>query len=195
MIFSKRYVFVVLFLCAFPLVAQNSHNSPSSAVAGMERKLAHIENNASAHPPDQRPTILTQGEINAYMESDSIILPEGVKSVRFQEAPGVVTTTARVDFDEVKSGRSSFNPLLAVFSGTHDIVVIAHAHGAGGRGYVHIDSLSIDGVEVPYFVLQLFVDKYIQPKYPGLGLDSEFQLPDRIDTATMGDRAVIVTQK
>lgn len=161
----------------------------------MERKLAHIEENAAANPPSQTPTVLKEQEINAYVASEEVSLPEGVESVRFQELPGVVTATARVDFDKIKQGRSSFNPLLAVFSGTHDIVVVAHARGDAGRGHVHIDSVSLDGVTIPRFVLQLFAEKYIQPKYPGLGVDSEFALPDRIDTAIVGEHTVTVTQK
>jgi hypothetical protein len=100
-----------------------------------------------------------------------------------------------VDFDRVREGIHSSNPLLSIFSGVHDVVVIAHAHGAGGQGYVHVDSVSLDGVEIPEFVLELFVEKYLQPKNPQIGLDSQFALPDRIDTATVGVHKLIVTQK
>ena len=71
----------------------------------------------------------------------------------------------------------------------------AHAYGTRGEGIVHVDSVSIDGVEVPSFVLQLFVDKYLKPKYPNVGIDSRFALPARIDTATVGLHKVSVTQK
>jgi len=43
--------------------------------------------------------------------------------------------------------------------------------------------------------LQLFVEKYVQPRYPGLGLDSKFSLPDRIDSATVGAHELTVMQK
>jgi hypothetical protein len=72
---------------------------------------------------------------------------------------------------------------------------MTHAYGKAGRGYVHVDSVSIDGIEVPQFALQLFVDKYIKPKYPNVGIDSEFALPDRIDTAVVGLHKVTLTQK
>jgi hypothetical protein len=106
-----------------------------------------------------------------------------------------VTSTARVDFDQLKTGRNSSNPLLSVFAGVHDVVVVAHAHGIGGHGFVHVDSVSLDGVEIPAFVLQIFVQKYLQPRYPNIGLDSRFALPDRVDTATVGLRTLTITQK
>jgi hypothetical protein len=58
-----------------------------------------------------------------------------------------------------------------------------------------VDSVSIDDMEVPHFVLQLFVDKFLTPKYPNLGIDSQFQMPDRIDNATVGTHELTVTQK
>ena len=58
-----------------------------------------------------------------------------------------------------------------------------------------MDSVSLDGVEIPHFALELFVEKYIQPRYPGIGIDSRFALPDKIDTATVGQHQLGITQK
>jgi hypothetical protein len=161
----------------------------------MERKLQHIENNSAAAHPDPAPTVFTEVEVNAYLASGGVILPQGVQSVHLQGQSGVVTATTRVDFDRLKAGQNSSNPLLSIFSGVHDVVVNADAHGAGGQGFVHVNSVSIDDVDVPRLVLQLFVEKYLQPKYPGVGLDSRFTLPDRIDTATVGLHNLTITQK
>jgi hypothetical protein len=100
-----------------------------------------------------------------------------------------------VDFDRVREGAHSTNPLLSIFSGVHEVLVATHARGAGGQGYVHVDSVSLDGIEVPNFVLELFVEKYLQPKYPQIGIDSRFALPDRIDTATVRQHEITLTQK
>jgi hypothetical protein len=75
------------------------------------------------------------------------------------------------------------------------VVVTAHAYGSQGQGLVHVDSVSIDGVEIPRFVLELFVEKYLKPKYPNIGIDSRFALPARVDAATIGVHRVILTQK
>ena len=161
----------------------------------MEQKLRHVETNSQTDHPDQTPTIFTEQEVNSYLASDNIILPDGVRSVKLEGAPGVITGTAQVDFDRIREGARSSNPLLSIFSGVHQVVVFAHAYGANREGFVHVDSVSLDGVEIPRFVLQLFVEKYLQPRYPQLGLDSRFPLADRVDTATVGLHQLTVTQK
>jgi hypothetical protein len=190
-------VWAPILLAAFLTAGHMSgQGKPASGnAASMERKLEHIVTNGSAAHPDAAPTLFTEDEINAYFATGEVDLPAGVRSVHFEAEPGVVRATTRVDFDQVQAGRSSLNPLLSIFSGVHDTVVTAEAHGAGGVGYVQVDSVSLDGVEIPRFVLQLFVQKYLQPKYPDIGLDSKFPLPDRIDNATVGAHTLTVVQK
>jgi hypothetical protein len=164
-------------------------------VAGMQKKLEHVQANGQLARPDPAPTEFSEDEVNAYMNSGQLQLPAGVKSVKLRGLEGVITGNARVDFDQLKSGRGSANPMLSIFSGVHDIQVDAHAYGKSGRGFVQVDTVALDGVEIPRFVLQLFVQKYLQPKYPEVGLDSQFALPDRVDTATVGRHKLTLIQK
>ena len=187
-------VLLAAFLACFAQ-AKTKSKTPPSDIANMEQKLHHVEANASANRPDQTPTVFTEKEVNAYVASDNVKLPLGVQSVKLAGAPGAITGTAQVDFDRIREGVHSSNPLLGIFSGVHEVVVVAHAHGSGGTGHVHVDSVSLDGVEVPHFVLELFVEKFLTPRYPEIGIDSQFALPDRIDTATVGDHQLAVTQK
>jgi len=186
--------FLALFL-AQALLTQAGSRSLSGPVASMQRKLQHLEQNGLLRHPDPAPTAFAENEVNAYMASGAVKLPTGVRSVHFQGQSGILKATTRVDFDQLRAGRSSANPWLAVFTGTHDVDVVAHARGLGSEGLVHVDSVSLDGVETPRFVLQLFVEKYLQPRCPGVGLDSRFKLPARIDTATIGSHVLTVTQK
>jgi hypothetical protein len=167
----------------------------AAQVASLQRKLDHIESNAALSKPDSAPTEFTEAEVNAYLASDKIKLPAGVKSVNLQGQPGIVTGNSQIDFDQIQAGKSSYNPLLSMFTGVHQVVATAHAYGRAGQGWVHVDSVALDGVEIPRFALQLFVDKYLQPKYPNVGLDSRFKLPDRIDSATVGVHKLSVVQK
>ena len=190
------FTFFLILICAELWAGAGTASSNGSAqAASCERKFAHIETNGRSARPSQAPTVLTEQELNAYLASGQIDLPAGVESVKLQGQTGIINGTARIDFDKVRAGVHSSNPLLAVFSGIHQVEVDTHAHGAGGRGYVHVDSVSIDGIEVPRFALQLFVEKYLQPKNPQIGLDSRFALPDRIDTAAVGEHQLTVTQK
>jgi len=138
---------------------------------------------------------MTEAEINAYLASDEVQFPAGVESVHLTGSPGAISGTAKVDFDKVRAGIHSSNPLLSIFSGIHNVEAEAHAYGRGGQGYVHVDSVSLDGIEVPEFVLRLFVEKYIQPRNPNIGIDSQFKLPDRIDSAVVGQHQVTLVQK
>lgn len=192
---------VVVVLALFS-VASAQQPAPSStqamynaAAASAEAKLRHIEQNARRNPPDQTPTVLTEREINSYLNSGRVQLPTGVRSVRFSGQNGVVDSTARVDFDAITASRRSSNPLLSLFRGVHDVHAVANASASGYRGRVHINSIEIDGVTVPRVALQFFIDRYLRPKYPNIGMDSVFNLPDRIDTARIGDHQLILTQK
>jgi hypothetical protein len=161
----------------------------------MQTKLDHIQTNSERPAPDQTPTIMTEEEVNDYIAAGGVVLPQGVKKLRLQGVTGVVTGFLNVDFDEIRAGQSSSNSLLAVFSGRHDVRVEADAAGSAHEGRVHVREVSIDGYSVPRMALEYFVSKYITPKYPNIGLDSTFQLPDKIDTATVGYHKLTVTQK
>ena len=192
----RLFVLIVLStITAFPTFQSSAKSGDSAPVESLEHKLTYIEQNAALAHPNQAPTHLTEEEINAYLASGQLRFPAGVQSLQLQGEHGLVTGKARVDFDQVKAGQHNGNPLLSVFSGVHDVTVVAHAHGAGHQGFVHVDSVALDGIEIPQFALELFVEKYIQPRYPGIGIDSRFALPDKIDTATVGQHEVIVTQK
>jgi len=159
------------------------------------QKLTHVQRNGMSQQPNQTPTVLTQDELNAYFADGRLKLPAGVSKLRFQSEPGIITANTEVDFDRVRGGQSSNNPLLSIFSGVHDVQVVAHGSGSGGIARVQIESAAIDGVDVPRFALQMFVDKFIRPKYPQVGLDSQFKMPARVDVAVVGDKKLTLTQK
>ncbi|MBZ5531447.1 MAG: hypothetical protein LAO20_08445 [Acidobacteriia bacterium] len=161
----------------------------------LQSKLDRIQENGAKPHPLQTPTIMTEEEINDYLASDYVELPKGIEKVTFQGRSGLVTAFLKVDFDKVREGQRSSNPLLAMFSGTHNVVVESDAAGSGGQGKTHVRTVTLDGVEVPRMALQFFADRYITSKHPDLGLDSQFQLPDRIDAATVGYHKLTVTQR
>jgi len=185
---------LALALCPL-LTSRVTAQNVADPAARFERKLQRVQSNGTQAYPDPSPTQFTEQETNAYFASGKVELPAGVRSVVFQEQPGMVIGTSRVDFDQLKAGRNSYNPLLSVFSGVHEVVVTTHAYGAKREGVVHVDSVTLDGVEVPSFVLELFVEKYLKPKYPNIGIDSRFALPARVDSATVGPNTVTVIQK
>lgn len=166
-----------------------------AAADSMQRKIDFIEANGKASRIDPRPTVFTQNEINAYFAERRVKMPDGVKSVRFDLSPGVVTAYTHVDFDEITASSRSRHPLLAIFSGTHDVQVVAEAEGSGGMTRVRVRSVSLDGVSIPHMALEMFIERWVNPKYPSIKMDGEYKLPARLDTVRIEARQGIVTQK
>jgi hypothetical protein len=191
-----RFFFAFSLLLAICVAAQQTQSVPSGGPAlSAQRKFDHIRENGARRTPDRTPTIITESELNAWLASGRAQLPQGVKKLQVHGEPGVINGTAVVDFDEVTNGRYSGNPFMSMFRGSHEVEAKAHAQGSGGQGHVHIDSVALDGVEVPEMMLEYFVEKYVTPKHPGIGIDSTFALPNRIDTATVGSGQVTIVQK
>ena len=180
---------------------QSSTKSNSQQTSGhrladiLQVKLDHIQQNGEQAHPDQAPTVMTEEEVNDYIAAGRIVLPQGVKKLKLEGHSGIVTAFLNVDFDEIRAGQNSSNPMLSLFSGQHDVRVEADASGSGREGRVHVREVDIDGFSVPRMALEYFVSKYITPKYPNVGIDSQFQLPNKIDLATVGYHKVTVTQK
>jgi hypothetical protein len=182
------------------LVAVTALPSPGTEAArtlaqSAEQKFRYLDANGQREHPDPRPTQFSEQEVNAYLASGMVRLPAGVESVRLVGTPGMIRAHCRIDFDVVRASRSNSNPLLRLFSGIHDVTVEAHASGSNHQGQVHVNSVSIDDLEVPRFVLEMFVDKYVTPRYPGVGLDSTFALPDRIAVAKVFTHTLVVAQQ
>ena len=171
------------------------HSSGHRLADSLQTKLDHIQENGEREHPDQAPTVMTEEEVNDYIAAGRITLPQGVKKLRMEGRSGVVTAFLNVDFDEIRAGQNSSNPMLSVFSGQHDVRVEADASGSGREGRVHVREVTIDGFSVPRMALEYFVSKYITPKYPNVGIDSQFKLPNKIDVATVGYHKVTITQK
>jgi len=169
------------------------HFSP--AAQRCQTKFDFLERNATSRPVQRHSTQINADELNAWFREGGYKLPQGVQKVIFHGQPDTIHANATVDFDAVKEGKHNLNPLLSIFSGVHDVEVTATASAQNGQGHVNIQTVSIDGVGVPHMALELFVNKYLKPKYPNVGLENEFEMPYRIDSATVGNDNALLTQK
>ena len=187
----------VLLLLVAAAVAQAPRRVASAQADSMQHKLQYIEQNGDKSRPNPAPTVLTEQEVNAWFVSPYAKLPKGVRSLRVSGAAGQVTATASIDFDEVKEGRGGggFNPLMSMFSGIHAVQVIANASAQNGEAQVHVQTVSIDDVNVPRFALEYFVEHYLKPKYPNVGLDTTFDPGYRIESATVERHQLTIVQK
>lgn len=190
-------LFVAMLAFSFLLIAQEAPKTThfSAAAQRCQTKFDSLERNGRANPVQRRSTQINADEVNAWFREGGYKLPQGVQRVVFHSQPDTIQANATVDFDVVKEGRHNLNPLLSMFSGVHEVEVTASASAQNGQGHVNIQTVSIDGVGVPHLALELFVDKYLKPKYPNVGLENDFQMPDRIDTATVGNDNALLTQR
>lgn len=193
MISSRDRVFLFLLLLGtFAFFAQAVRHSP--AYTSMEKKIAILE----AGPNDASQTVnLTQDELNAFLNEGGVQLPKGLSNVKFDLRPGVARATSEVDFDQLSEGHGGGgNPIFSVlFSGTHDVEAEAQASGTNGEGTVTIQSVKLDGVQVPKSALEYLIQHYVKPKYPQAGMTSTFELPVKIDAATVQQGQVELVQK
>jgi hypothetical protein len=151
----------------------------------MEQQLAYLKLNAARPHPDPKPVELTEPEVNAYFDEGGVKLPKGVSQLHLASRPGVIDGHAHVDFEPIMQGRNPNNPLYSFFSGQHDIHVIAQAVGANGVATLQVQTVEMDGAEVPRWALEFFVQHYVTPRYPNVGMTSTFKMPLRIDSATV----------
>jgi hypothetical protein len=158
-------------------------------------RLHHIQQNGVSATPNTAPTVLPDNEGNAYFAAGRVKLPASVQQLRYATTPGSVNAVARIDFDVLTQNATSNNPLLSLFSGVHDVRVIADASAESGTATVAAQSVEIDGVPVPRMALEYFVEKYLTPKFPNVGMTSHFKLPSRVDSAKLGKGEVAVYQR
>ena len=189
---SRTSLLLLLACCGLLAQTPASH---SAAYLSMERKIAYLKQNAAREHPDPRPTEITQEEANAYIAEGGVKLPKGVSGLKLTATPGTIDGHAQVDFDAITEKARAKNPLLVVFTGVHDAHVVAQAAGSHGTGTITVQKVELDGLEIPQTLLQLFVDRYLKPKYPNVGLTTTFKLPSRIDSAVVESGKVELVQK
>ena len=161
----------------------------------MEQKIAYLKANAAKAHPDPKPVEITEPEANAFLNEGGVRLPAGVSNIHLTAHPGQIDAHALVDFDVVMQHRGANNPLAGMFTGRHDVHAVSDAVGAYGDGTIHIQSVDLDGVEIPQWALDWFVGRYVTPRYPNVGMTSTFKLPLRIDSAVLETGKVRLQQR
>ena len=61
--------------------------------------------------------------------------------------------------------------------------------------HVNVRSVMLDSVSIPKMALEMFIEKWVNPKYPTIRLDGDYKLPAKIDIVTIEERRGIITQK
>lgn len=189
----KRWILLSIPLALLTAAGQATQHSAD--FRSFLQKIAYLRSNAASQHPDPKPVELTDSEANAFFNEGGVRLPVGVSHVLLAAHPGQIDAHAQVDFDQIMQRRGSNNPLAGAFTGRHDVHAVSDARAANGIGTIHIQSVELDGVQVPQFALEWFVEHYVTPRYPNLGITSTFKLPLRIDSAVLENGKVQLQQR
>ncbi len=173
----------------------DQRGSQSAEFRAMQEKTAYLKRNAAKPHPDPKAVELSEAEANAYFNEGGVKLPKGVSDVHLTARPGQIDGHAQVDFEEIMQKRGANNPLYGLFSGHHDVHALSEASGTGGVGTIHVQSVELDGIQIPQFALEWFVQHYLTPRYPNVGITSTFKLPLRIDSAVVETGKVRLVQR
>jgi len=185
-----KIVFAFLLLLGVAFAQQHSPEYRSA-----ERKFAAMDAYAANPRGGGLVTTFTDAELNAYFAEGGVKWPQGISNVRIDDESSVVNGSALIDFDKITASSRSSNPLMALFTGVHTVHVTAKASGARGRARVTVQSVTLDGMQVPNAALEFFLVKFLQPKYPEADLDAVFGMPNRVDSASVGDHQVTFAQR
>src|SRR5438270_901994 len=104
-----------------PRTGTSQSNGNHRLADSAEAKFKYIAQNGARSSPDPRPTIFSEEEINDYLASGRVEIPQGVKKVRLQGQSGKVTAFLTVDFDQIRENQHFSNPLMGLFSGGYDL--------------------------------------------------------------------------
>ena len=175
---------IIAVICAGGWAAPTQASGNASADS-LQKKVDYLIENGEREKPDPRPTVLTDAEVDAYMNSGRLKIPDGISDIHLVTSVGEATGTAKIDFDKLLAKERKMNPLWSLFSGVHDVKVLTRAWGKDGMANVQVLKVWFDGREIPRYLLEFFVDRYLKPKVPQASLDSRFKMPARIWTATV----------
>jgi hypothetical protein len=184
----------VALLLGLAMAGQQS-NTNHADYRSIQQKLVYLKLNAAKTHPDPKPVELTEAEVNAYFNEGGVKLPKGVSQVHLTSRPGIIDGHAHVDFEPIMQGRNPNNPLYNLFSGSHDIHVVAEAAGVNGIATIKTQTVELDNVAVPEWALEFFVQRYLTPRYPNVGMTSTFKMPLRIQTARIETGKVVLEQR
>ena len=185
---------------AFGAATSGAGVGPSRADAeSLRKKVTIIVEFGTVSARQQRRTMLTENEVNAYLTFEAMDqIPAGVVEPAIAIAGGGrVSARAVVDLDAVrkqKSQRSLLDPMIYV-SGRVPVTAIGMVKAIGGVGRVEFESAAIGSIPVPKLILQEIVSYYSRsPERPaGIGLDDSYALPARIrEIQFEPGRAIIV---
>lgn len=192
----KRVVVCLVVLAGTAITASVS---PEQAAA-FQRKLSVIVQQGETPSVKERPTTVTEDEVNAYLRySAGDQVPAGVTEPTITiVGQGRLSGRAVVDLDAVRHAgghHGLFNP-LRLLRGRLPITASGVLHTRDGKGRFELAHAAVGGVPIPKPVLQEIVNHYSRSDdFPnGINIDDPFELPAAIRRIEVGEKQAVIVQ-
>ena len=185
-----------LFLAPGRTAESNPELSPEAAQAAAG-KLQRVREDSRAGRSFGSVRI-SQAEANSYLSYEvGPSLPSGVSEVRLEFRPTRPRGTAQVDFDKLRAASSA--PPSPVFDyllrGVHTLGVEGTLYGSQGVGEFQLETVRLDDIPVPEFVVEFLIERYLKPRYPNAVLNRSFLLPYSIETLNVEAGSVLLVAR
>jgi len=161
--------------------------SPEAAEA-LARKIARIEQSATEPGREAGASLVRVSDV----EMESFVLywmtediPPRVDSIDVVLGHGTIGAVTELTFDEENQTGNAIVDRL--FAGTHSLVVSGALEGGEGRGRFELQEVRLDGIPVPLFVIDILIERFVNPTYPAVDLDEPFALPWGVDAIRLSD--------
>ena len=164
-----------------------------TAARAFAKKLAAI-----ALPPagsGEGQAEFTEAEIDAFLQHEiSQHYPQGVRQIQFRFQQNQLSARALVDFDAMQADSAASRKSLvwALLHGERWVEVSGKLTGENGLGRYDILGIRIGDQEIPRVLIDLLLDHYVLPKYPGAGPNTDFDLPFNIQSIELMPGKVFV---
>ena len=175
------------FLLTISLDARQSSESPPDlnleAANSLFDKIIAIRNaeNSSTRSLDEATTILvTETEMESFVFfSMGDEIPARVDSIDVTVGAGTIAAATELTFD---SEESSGNPIVdLLLESPHSLFVRGALEGHAGEGTFELQQVRVDGFPVPIVIVEVLIDRYVNPRFPEVDLDEGFLIPWSIE--------------
>jgi hypothetical protein len=181
------------------LCAAAGAQSPQAQADATHRKLMTIVEAGQSSRATGRRTVLTETEMNAYLQYRAHSwLPAGISDPRLDFiGENRVATMVVADLDNVRRRSSGgwFDP-TAYLRGKLPVRAVGTLTTHEGQGKFDLEQATVDGVPVPKLVIDELLAYYTRsPEMPdGVRLDAPFTLPSAIERIDVRAEQATVVQ-
>ena len=118
-------------------------------------------------------------------------IPARVDSIDVTVGAGTIAAATELTFD---SEESSGNPIVdLLLESPHSLFVKGALEGHAGEGAFELQQVRVEGFPVPIVIVELLIDRYVNPRFPEVDLAEGFLLPWGIEEIVLTPEGAEIT--